>query len=99
MRPSASDAVVAINVAISPSKRKTTADDVARAFGKVLEREGLPWGNSGGRISHFFYGSNVLELEVVEHDPFTRNLAHRSWPSPAIVGGYAGAVLEEVESI
>jgi hypothetical protein len=95
IQPAASDPVRVIYVVVGPSKRKTTAEDVARAYGKVLEREGLSWGNSGGRVSHLFYGSNLLQLEVVENDQFTPELARRSWPSPAIVGGYAGAVLDE----
>jgi hypothetical protein len=94
-QPTASDPVRAIYVVVSPSKRKTTADDVARAYGKVLEREDLAWGNSGGRVSHLFYGSEPLQLEVVENDQFTIDPARRAWPSPAIVGSYAGAVLNE----
>lgn len=86
IQPSASDPVRAIYVVVSPSKRKTTADDVARAYGKVLEHEDLAWGNSGGRLSHLFYGSDLLQLEVVENDQFTIDPARRSWPSPAIVG-------------
>ena len=93
--PSASDTIRAIYVVVSPSKRKTTGDDVARAYGKVLKREGLPWGDSGGRVSHLFYSSDLLQLEVIENDQFAPELARRSWPSPAIVGGYAGAVLDE----
>jgi hypothetical protein len=95
IQPSASDPVRALYVVVSPSKRRTTADDVAQAYGKVLEREDLPWGHSGGRVSHLFYSSDHLELEVVENDQFTPDPARRSWPSPAIVGGYAEAVLDE----
>ncbi len=95
IQPSASDPVRAIYVVVSPSKRNTTADDVARAYGKVLEREDLAWGTSGGQVSHLFYDSDLLQLEVVENDPFKPDLAPRSWPSPAIVGAYAGAVLDE----
>src|SRR5918994_3465438 len=95
IRPSASEAILAIYVVVSPSKHRTTADDVARAYSKVLEREGLASGNSGGQVSHLFYGPDLLQLEVMENDQFTPDLARRSWPSPAIVGGYAGAVLEE----
>jgi hypothetical protein len=95
MRPSASEAILAIHVVVSPSKRKTTADDVAEAYGKVLEHEDLAWGYSGGRVSHLFYGSDLLELWVEENDQFTFNPARRSWPSPTIVGRYAGAVIEE----
>ena len=51
--------------------------------------------SSGGRVSHLFYGSDLLQLEVAENSPFTSNFARRSWPSPAIVGRYAGAVLDE----
>ena len=93
--PSASDAILAIHVVVHPSRRKTTADDVAEAYGKVLEREDLPWGYSGGRVSHLFYGSEPLELVVEENDQFKIDPAPRSWPSPAIVGGYAEAVIEE----
>jgi hypothetical protein len=96
-QPSASDPILAIYVVVSPSKRKTTADDVAEAYGKVLEREDLAWGNSGGRVSHLFYGSEPLQLEVTENDQFTIDPARRAWPSPAIVGSYAGAVLDEAE--
>jgi hypothetical protein len=95
MRPSASEAILAINVSVRPSKRNTTADDVARAYGKVLEREDLAWGYSGGRVSHLFYTSEHLELVVEEYDPFKFNPARRSWPSPTIVGRYAEAVLDE----
>jgi hypothetical protein len=95
IQQSASDAILAINVVVHPSRRKTTADDVARAYGKVLEREDLAWGYSGGRVSHLFYGSEPLELVVEENDQFKPDPAHRSWPSPAIVGGYAEAVLDE----
>jgi hypothetical protein len=95
MRPSASEAILAIHVVVSPSKRKTTADDVAEAYGKVLEHEDLAWGNSGGRVSHLFYSSDLLELVVEENDQFKIDPARRSWPSPAIVGRYAGAVLDE----
>jgi hypothetical protein len=94
-RPSASDPIRAIYVVVSPSKRKTTADDIAEAYGKVLEHEDLAWGYSGGRVSHLFYSSDLLQLEVKENDQFTSNPARRSWPSPTIVGGYAGAVIEE----
>jgi len=95
IQPSASDPVRAIYVVVSPSKRKTTADDIARAYGKVLEHEDLAWGKSGGQVSHLFYSSDILRLEVVENDQFVSELARRSWPSPAIVGSYAGAVIEE----
>jgi len=95
IQPSASDAILAIYVVVSPSKRRTTADDIARAYGKVLEREGLSWGNSGGRVSHLFYGPDLLQLEVVENDQFTPDPAPRTWPSPAIVGAYAEAVLDQ----
>ena len=94
-RPSASDPVRAINVVVSPSKRRTTADDVAEAYSKVLEHEDLPWGYLGGRVSHLFYSSDLLQLEVVENDQFKVDPARRAWPSPAIVGSYAGAVIEE----
>jgi hypothetical protein len=94
-QPSASEAIRAIYVVVSPSKRKTTADDIAEAYGKVLEYEDLAWGNSGGRVSHLFYGSDLLQLEVMENDQFTPDPSRRSWPSPAIVGRYAEAVLEE----
>jgi hypothetical protein len=95
MRPSASDAILAIHVVVSPSKRKTTADKVAEAYGKVLEREDLAWDHSGGRVSHLFYSSDLLDLVVEVNDPFTLNPARRSWPSPALVGSYAGAVIKE----
>ena len=85
-RPSADEAIRAIYVIVSPSKYKITADDVARAYGKVLEREGLSSGNRGGRVSHLFYSSDLLQLEVVSHG---------SWPSPAIVGRYAEAVIDQ----
>jgi hypothetical protein len=94
-QPSASDPILVINVVVSPSKRRTTADDVARAYGKVLEHEDLTWGNSGGRVSHLFYTSDLLQLEVTENDQFTPDPARRSWPSPVIVGSYAGAVIDE----
>jgi len=94
-RPSASDPIRAIYVVVSPSKRRTTADDVAEAYGKVLEREDLPWGYSGGRVSHLFYRSDLLQLEVVENDQFKIDPAPRAWPSPTIVGSYAGAVIDE----
>jgi hypothetical protein len=94
-QPSASDPIRAIYVVVSPSKRRTTADDVARAYGKVLEREDLPWRHSGGRVSHLFYSSDLLQLEVVENDQFKIDPAPRAWPSPAIVGSYAGAVIKE----
>jgi hypothetical protein len=94
-QPSASDPIRAIYVVVSPSKRRTTADDVARAYGKVLEHEDLTWGYSGGRVSHLFYDSDLLQLEVTENDQFTLDPARRSWPSPAIVGSYAGALIDE----
>jgi hypothetical protein len=94
-QPSASDPIRAIYVVVSPSKRKTTADDIAEAYGKVLEREDLAWGNSGSRVSHLFYSSDLLQLEVVENDQFKVDPARRTWPSSAIVGSYAGAVIEE----
>ena len=94
-QPSASDPIRTINVVVSPSKRKTTADDVTEAYGKVLEHEDLAWRYSGGRVSHLFYTPDLLELVVEENDQFTPDPARRSWPSPAIVGRYAGAVLDE----
>jgi hypothetical protein len=94
-QPSASDPILAIYVVVSPSKRKTTADDVAEAYGKVLEREDLARGYSGGQVWHLFYSSDLLQLQVKENDQFTFNPARRSWPSPALVGSYAGAVLDE----
>jgi len=94
-QPSASDQVRAIYVVVSPSKRKTTADDVAEAYGKVLEHEDLAWGYSGGQVWHLFYSSDLLQLQVTENDQFTFDPARRAWPSPAIVGSYAGAVIEE----
>jgi hypothetical protein len=60
-----------------------------------LEHEDLAWGYSGGRVSHLFYDSDLLQLEVTENDQFTPDPARRSWPAPAIVGRYAGAVIEE----
>jgi len=95
IQPSASDPVRAIYVVVSPSKRRTTADDAAQAYGKVLEREGLAWEYSGGRVSHLFYGPDLLQLWVEENDQFKIDPARRAWPSPAIVGSYAGAVLDE----
>ncbi len=95
IRASASDTIQAIYVVVSASKHRTTADDVARAYRKVLEREDLAWRTSGGQVSHLFYGPDLLQLEVVENDQFASDLARRSWPSPATVGSYAEVALDE----
>ncbi len=93
--PYADETIRAIYVAVSPSRRKTTADNVAGAYRKVLEREGLAWGGTGGQISYILYGSDLVQFEVVEFDQFVTDPALRRWTSPNIVGGYAEAVLEE----
>jgi hypothetical protein len=95
LMPSASDPIRAIYVVVSPSKRKTTADDIAEAYGNVLEHEDLAWGNRGGQVWHLFYTPDLLQLELMANYPFVSDPALRSWPSPAIVGSYAGAVIEE----
>ena len=47
-------------------------------------------------MSHLFYTSGLLQLVVEKNDQFKFDPARRSWPAPAIVGGYAEAVLDEV---
>ncbi len=92
--PTESKAIQAIYIEVRPSKRRITADDVARAYEEVLRHENLAWGGTGGRVSHLFYGRDLLQLEVVENDQFAADTAHPSWTSPTIVGKYAEAVLE-----
>lgn len=92
---SASKAVMAVEIVVTASTRAPRADDIARTYEKVLQKEGMAWGGSGGRFSYLPYGSDLLQLRVEEWDDFRKVGDEPRWPAPATVGGFAEAVLKE----
>jgi hypothetical protein len=91
---SAGEAVTAVNIAVTASRRAVGADDVARAYEQVLRDEGMAWGGSGGQFTYFLAG-DVLQLEVKEFDEFAATEDERRWPEPATIGRFARATLDE----
>jgi hypothetical protein len=91
---SAGEAVTALIITVTASRRAVGADDVARAYEQVLAEEGTAWGGSGGRVTYFLAG-DMLQLEVNEFDEFAAIGAERRWPEPATIGKFARAALDE----
>jgi hypothetical protein len=91
---SAGEAVTAVIITVTASRRAVGADDVARAYEQVLREEGMAWGGSGGQFTYFL-ASDMLQLEVMEFDEFGAIGAERRWPEPATIGRFARAALDE----
>jgi len=86
-------ALYSINGSVFPYKRLAKADEISRVYQKVLENEGLEWGENGTRITYEFQGW-YLWLSV-ERGSFIAGTSHGPWPPPHIVGSVAHAAIQE----
>jgi hypothetical protein len=91
---SAGEAVTAVIITVTASRRAVGDDDVARAYEQVLREKGMAWGGSGGQFTYFLAG-DMLQLEVKEFEEFAAIGAERRWPEPATIGRFARAALDE----
>jgi hypothetical protein len=86
-------ALNSFNGCFFPYKRTITAEEIARAYQKALENEGVGWGRTGARITYEFTGW-YLWLSV-ERSGFWERGPDAPWPSPSLVGKLARVALEE----